>query len=64
MVSGEMREYKIIEARDADTLSRYINEDIQKGWEPIGGIATKMYLDGVCIMSQAMIKVDPRPGSV
>lgn len=46
-------EYAVISAEKLDRLARKVNEEIAKGWEPLGGVC---FDGGFGVWAQAMIK--------
>lgn len=44
--------------KTAEELSTEVNELIQEGWEPLGGIAAGMRLGQYPFLAQAMLKKD------
>lgn len=62
-----IEEYQIVIAQEADDLPKLVNAEIQKGWQPIGGLAitswedTSDYCPGIkCTYFQAMVKMEPK----
>jgi hypothetical protein len=53
----EHLEYNVIEAKgQAFHLTKAVNEQIQDGWEPVGGIAVACSPNGAWWYYQAMIR--------
>lgn len=48
--------YDIVESRDLAHLQIYVNERIEQGWEPQGGICTEIHEGKVTQFIQAMVK--------
>jgi hypothetical protein len=54
-------EYKVIEARAAQQLEQAVNEHIQEGWEPLGGVAVGFTdLANYWTYCQAMVRKLPK----
>lgn len=46
-------DYKVIDSNDIDDLQVAVKNDIDKGWQPLGGIS-----DGSAVFAQVMVKYD------
>jgi hypothetical protein len=54
-------EYKVIEARTGQQLEEAVNEHIQEGWEPRGGVALGFNsLGNYWTYCQAMVRKSPK----
>lgn len=51
--------YLVVEANSADELQRQVQQYIEQGWEPLGGLSVATYGAGTWWYYQAMIL---RPG--
>ena len=52
-------DYKVIECGDVETLEKEVNELIQEGWQPLGGVSasyTSTEYSEDFVVCQAMIK--------
>ena len=48
--------YKIISEAELKVLAKRVNEEIRKGWEPIGGITNTATENSYGLFFQAMVK--------
>jgi hypothetical protein len=55
-MSAKITQYNLIWESFRNSLSLYVNEAIQDGWEPVGGIAVSTGSHYVFSYCQAMVK--------
>ena len=54
-------QYDVICSTSIDELIKWVNEQLKKGWELQGGIATMTQQIDYTVFYQAMIKKQPNP---
>lgn len=53
---GTVKSYKVITACSGEDLGRYVQAEIEEGWQPYGSLCVRTASDGSCRFTQVMVE--------